>query len=102
MSLDIAILASDGRPYRSVSLNPDQHFNLFGALSRKACPLLSRLEDYYQDAVFSIDEMPGLASELWTLQTTLVNHEEIEIVRRMLELVADARLQHKSLVAIAD
>ena len=102
MALDLVVLGPDGRPVRSVALNVEVHGELMeAALSQKhAC--FPRLGDYYQDVEFSPDQLRDLSSEAKALRGSDVRAELCAFLDDVLDLVAFAGAENRSIHAVAD
>lgn len=53
MPLDLVVLGANGRPQKSVSIGVEQHTRLMRLAKKLRARVLLRLEDYYNDVVFS-------------------------------------------------
>ena len=68
MSLDITILDREDKPLRSVELGVDEHYSVMANVEKDRFPLLYRMKDYYEDAIFTPSEFPALREELKLLK----------------------------------
>jgi hypothetical protein len=104
MSLDLTILDERDRPAVSVSLSPDDHWAIFGRLQPADFPLLARLGDYYEDAKWSVGELPRLEAELKRLKASAFGTQEkhLCLIDEALSLVQTALDCGSDLLALAD
>jgi hypothetical protein len=103
MSLDIAILGSDGVPKNQVSIDADTHHRLMKLLEENTRSLLIRMNDYYADAEYSVSELDSLHAELLAIQARCHNDERLFLfLKEFLNLSAAAKTEGKSVVTIPD
>lgn len=101
MSLDIAILGPDGGPAREVRVGVDQHARLM--MLGEGLPLVSRLEDYYEDAEYASSEVPALLTELLELRALSEGSPDLrELLDELVALVQEAAASSAPISAIAD
>ena len=65
--------------------------------------MLLRTADYYADAEFEFNELPGLMSELRVLQSAVSNDTELEeVVRLLCSLTENAMALGTKILVLAD
>ena len=103
MPLDVTVMGVDGRPERSVPISVDQHAALMLKLPASGESLLRRLEDYYEDASFAVDELPTLENDIRDAASRCTDSKQLtEVLREMSALVRLARRQGRPVEALAD
>jgi hypothetical protein len=103
MSLDLVVLGTDGRPARRVCLGVEQHTRLMRHAEQLRLELLLKLTNYYEDAVYSIDELTELVEAATMLVSAPdVDSELVALMRELIDLVAFAQGQGKEIEALAD
>lgn len=102
MSLDIAILGTDGSPKKQVSIGVDDHHRLTQLIGQGG-GLLARINDYYADAEFEHSELDGLTEEVRTLLVRCRDDKALlSFLNGLSELIVEAKQEQKPLLAIAD
>jgi hypothetical protein len=65
MALDLWVMGDDRRLTKPLALGVEDHWAIIqAAQSRESFPLIGRLQDYYADAAFALDEVALLRNEL--------------------------------------
>lgn len=101
MSLDIAILGPDGGPAREVRVGVDEHARLM--MLAEGLPLVSRLEDYYEDAEYASSEIPSLLTELLELRALSDGSPGLrKLLDELVELMQEVAARSAPISAIAD
>lgn len=102
MSLDIAILGADGRPQRKVSIGVDDHWRLIEAVAGSGS-LLERIQDYYEDADYSYEELDTLAHDAAQIRSRCEKDNRLSVfLGDLQELIAAASAERKGLAVISD
>lgn len=101
MALDLAILGTHGQPEMEVAIGADVHVRLVELAARLNLPLLLRLNDYYEDADFTPQEVSVLRAEV---RAALLSADETlrEILKEVDALLAEAEQRGVGVRAIAD
>lgn len=103
MPLDLVILGPDGRPARTVGIGVSQHAELVAQAKSRGLTLLQRLEEYYEDAQFSADELSALVDELSKVEAAIDQSSELAaLLQDIVGLVTFARNEHREVEALAD
>ena len=102
MALDFVVLGSDGRPAKSVALNPDTHWALVTAARSKRIEVPGGLDDYYQDIEFPSQQLGELTAELELLRKDEVRSPLHAFLDDLIHLVDVARAANQSVHALAD
>ena len=103
MSLEIAVLGTDGSPNQQVSIGVDDHSRLMQLVSRDAGSLLARLNDYYSDAEFENSELDRLVEEATALRTNCDEDGRlVAFLDALVQLAYAAKSEQKPLIVIAD
>ena len=103
MALDLAILTDTGEPGTTVPISVSQHARLLALMDDSLLPLISRLRDYYEDAVYEASELDSLVAELTAAAEQVHGDEELSsLIGKLLNLVTSAQRLGKPVVAIAD
>src|SRR5262245_30632793 len=103
MSLDFAILDSNGAPKNQVSIGLNAHYMLMHLADQTKGRLLKRLNDYYADAEFDISELETLLRELIYVRAKCPPEEPLfSVLKDVMDLAEAARLEQKPLVVISD
>jgi hypothetical protein len=98
-ALDITILGKDGTPKDFVSIGVDEHWRLVQrAKPKELFPLISRLDDYYEDASFGASELAILKAELSRLDRNGLE----STIDDLIAIISSAEASGKGLEAIAD
>ena len=65
MALDLWVMGDDHRHIKPLALGVEDHWAIIQAAKpREDFPLIGRLQDYYADAAFVLDEVAPLRNEL--------------------------------------
>lgn len=103
MSLEITILNVDGFPQEILCLDVDLHFLLMQSIKAKPDSILMRIEDYYSDALFNVDELDEVNMELTRL---IAEHstdlKQIEFLNAFKNIVVIAQERKTPLEVLAD
>ncbi len=103
MALDFTILGADGAPAGFVGIRPSAHDRLLSRARSVGLQMLLRTADYYADAEFEFNELPGLMSELRVLQSAVSNDTELEeVVRLLCSLTENAMALGTKILVLAD
>ena len=103
MSLDIAILDSEGIPSGEVSISPDSHSQLMKQAEILALRQLSRMHDYYEDVDYTAQETRLLQQETKELASKCSGRPEFcALINEIQSLVHCAVNNDKAVVVIAD
>ncbi len=103
MSLDIAILNEEGRPYNEISVSPDNHFLLIKQAEMLELGQFLRMRDYYEDVDYTVQETLLLQQETETLARDCAGKPGFcGLVDTIQDLVRHAVNDEKAVVAIAD
>jgi hypothetical protein len=103
MALDLVVLGLNGRPERCVRIGVEQHAELMNHANDLGLALLQRLQEYHEDALFSLDELPALAEELSKVEAAVGKVSDVAgVLQELLVLVTFARDQGKEIEALAD
>jgi len=102
MSLDFAVLGSNGAPERTVSLNVNLHHELVTAASACGLTRFADFADYYEDVDVAADDLEDLAGQAHALRAKTGSVELQRFLDDLTELIAYAVANEKSLHAIAD
>ena len=78
------------------------HTQLFWRLPQARFDLLERLRDYWEDALFTVDELPRLLAELDAYRREQEDAALADILRRMQAVVLQALDEGTAVEAIAD
>lgn len=102
MSLDIALLGTNGKPEEQICIGLDNYDRLMQLADKDDC-MLQRLNDYYADAEFQNEEIEDLIKELFGVREKSHNSESFLLfVDSLIELAERAKQKHQPIVAIAD
>lgn len=102
MALDITILNEEGYPTDTVSIGVDEHYMLMQSILNLQLLLLSRLEDYYEDVEFRMDEIEQFLSEVEQLLASCSEERILKQLNLLKELGKRAQEKGTGIVAIAD
>ncbi len=103
MSLDVAILGTDGSPKRQVSIGVDDHHRLMQLVGDSPESLLSRIRDYYADAEFGSVELGKLIQEIAILlEKCRQDTGQSSLLNALAQLAELAKSEKQPLVVIAD
>lgn len=102
MSLDFVVLGQSGAPERTVSLGVDLHHELITAALVSELARFQDFSDYYEDADISVDDLPGLASQVRLLRSQVNSADLQAFLDKLSELITYASSNGKALHAIAD
>lgn len=103
MSLDVAILDAAGRPETEVRIDHQAHADLMEHASRLECMLLLRMEDYYQDVDYGVQELSRLAEELRRVEETIGDEDDLAaLVGELIGVTRMALAADKGLAVISD
>ncbi|MBK8252207.1 MAG: hypothetical protein IPK82_06010 [Polyangiaceae bacterium] len=86
----------------TVPLDRRAHFSIIHGLAESTYPLLLRMREYYEDASYKTDDLPGLETELTRCLTKALSREDRAVVEEMLCLVRDSVDKGLEIEAIAD
>jgi hypothetical protein len=64
MALDIAIIGKDGRPETEFAIGVDPHWRLMTLAKGGGLELLLRLQDYYEETFYAVEEISQLLGEI--------------------------------------
>lgn len=99
MSLDFVLANSEDeavRLYPDVSLDDDEHDSLASEWAADTKPLLHRISDYYEDAVYQDDDISGLITEL------KASDKKLPAIVKLKKLCKEAQLKNKTIYVFAD
>jgi hypothetical protein len=104
MSLDMAILGSDGRPKNWVGISVVTHFNLIQLTKINPKTFFSRIEDYYtdNDCLAELPELNELQSEVVGILKGKLDKEIKNFLEELLKLIEAAKHQEKPLAILSD
>jgi hypothetical protein len=97
MPLTICTLGGDGTPDDELDIGPDAHVLLQAEADRLELPLLSRMDDYYEDAEYSPDDLGPLIDEAEVMR----QRGDKRIGPWLADLIALARRAMKRKVGLA-
>ena len=101
MALDFAILAENGEPAETVSLEPDPHYELMMLAKELKLQRLLSFSDYYADVDLAPAKLPALAQEIIKLEQA-VPPDLREFAIELKALIGLAIAKNKPLSAIPD
>lgn len=102
VSLDIAVLAKDGTPDRTVSLDMKQHHYLMKSASREGLETVLLLSDYYNDVEFTVEQLPSLINDIKILTDLKKPSQSLGVLSELKALAEFALRNRIGLSAIAD
>lgn len=102
MSLDITILDDDDTPMQSVAISAGLHHQLITLTRSLNFEQLIRINDYYEDTDFSVEELPNLLNEVEQLQASLKDSHQVDLVSKIGNLLSEAIETGKRVSAISD
>jgi hypothetical protein len=103
MSLDFVYLGADGRPAETVGIDVDAHAYLVDLFSTHELCVLSKVTEYYEDAVFEFTELSELRDEVRLLLSATQKTEEVVRFLRLLEgLIENAIEKRVAVEVLAD
>jgi|GEM_PF-4563707 len=102
MSYDFSLLNPSGNQVTSVSLNPSEHFAIFGSLDVEKYRVFSKAKDYYRDADFDISEISTLRDELEAYTKEMAIDAIQYKLQLLTELLKQAIAEGKAVAAISD
>ena len=103
MSLDIILLRQDRVPEFILPLDVDSHCQIVELIRNQTQSLLHRMNDYYADAAFSIEELHSLGKDLdWVIICASGDKEFKNFLARFKLLVDTAIKEQKRIEVIAD
>ena len=102
MSLDFAILDTDGSPKEQVSIGVDDHSRLMTHAAVGSEGLLLRVYDYYSDDEFSVDELEALIKDAFRLRARLSDGRLVTFLDALIKLATHAQSTHQPVIVIAD
>lgn len=100
--MDIVAIGSNDEWVASAKLDPDSHWAAFGQVSEDKFPLLGRLSDYYEDAVFAPNEIEKAIAELYELESSLENSVSRMAFESVRTVFDTARTKSLRVEALAD
>ena len=103
MSLDFAVLDSDGHIDRSVSIGPSAHHEIVSIASDNAFEFILQFQDFYEDATVSIESLPSLTKQVAALQRIEgISEESKDFLTNLANLIRYAVEQSRPVEALAD
>lgn len=102
MGLDIAIVDRAGVLIRSTPLGVDEHWELMGLVAGRRMPMVSRLNDYYEDADYAPEEVSELRAELVQVESMRPSARLLQRLKAIEALLAEASNRKQGVSAIAD
>jgi hypothetical protein len=108
MALDFIAVNTDDFRIRGLELAIplDIHEVVFDRVSRGQYPILARMSDYWDEAVFKNDELPLLRKEITHLLSEISESEagsdSALLLLKMLAVVEDATEKHMAVATLAD
>ena len=101
MSMHIATFGLDGQIEREVPLPVDPHWELQVVSARRCFKLIPRMEDYYAETEYAVEELPQLLAELDAIASDL-GPDTAEVAAPLRELIVYAIANGKLLVVLSD
>jgi|SRR5471032_1368683 len=102
MSLDFAILASDGGPTQYVPLSMQLHQELMADARAWNLTQFLRFKEYYQDVEVAPDELAAVGRDVDALLATSGNTASRTFLKQLHRLISAAVADRKPLQTIAD
>lgn len=100
MSLDFSLIGESGKPEEDVQMGLRSWWHIVAPTENSDFPLLERMSDYYEDAIFEPAELPTLVAELEEVRKNLAHADRV--AADMLALCRKAEAKGASIMAIAD
>jgi len=101
MSLDFTVLSDRGAPTETVSIEPDEHYDMMRLAQKLKLSKFLSFSDYYRDVDLYPTELPGLAQEVSKLGE-VASPGMAEFTSRLQALIKLAIAKGKPLSAIPD
>lgn len=103
MSLDIRIENDDFYGWRIVKIEAGMHDELMEKISSADFPIFKKMDDFYKNARFEVNELPVLIKEIDLIIPLFSGDKDITLFLLSLkELANEAIKQKKKLLANAD
>jgi len=103
MSLEITILGADGSPEHVLPVGVNTHHQFVECVRGKPNSMLARMEDYYGDAQFNVEELSTVKAEIDTLLDERPSDEKLlTFLTAFKEIVDLARSLNQPIEVLAD